>query len=243
MTLAAPVEHRVSRSARRGQLALAVQEVFTAVARLRANRQVAADAESFRAHIRTVLGAAEQEARHAGYAGEDVRLALFAIIAFLDESVLNSRQPMFAEWPRRPLQDEIFQSGHMAGELFFQYLQQLLQRPDSEDTADLLEVFQLCLLLGFRGRYGTSQGGELHAFTSRVGEKIARVRGLGDPLSPRWRPPQDRLETPRDRWAKPLMLSAAATAALAVVLFAGYTFALRSGASDVRAAAAQVARN
>ena len=239
MTAVAPTDPT---SARRGQLALALQEAFTAITRLRANRQVAADAESFRGHIKSVLGAAEQEARRFGYAGDDVRLALFGVIALLDESVLNSQQPMFADWPRRPLQDEIFQSGHMAGELFFQYLQQLLQRPDGEDTADLLEVYQLCLLLGFRGRYGASQGGELHAFAQRTGEKITRIRGVTERLAPRWRPPQERIATPRDRWTVPLTAGAAGMVLLALALFAGYTFALRSGASDVRAEAAQVAR-
>lgn len=228
--------------ARRGQLALALQEAFTAIVRLRANRQVAADAESFRAHMKSVLGAAEQEARRSGYASDDVRIALFAVIAFLDESVLNSQQPMFAEWPRRPLQDEIFQSGHMGGELFFQYLEQLLQRPDTDDTVDLLEVFQLCLLLGFRGRYGASQGGELHAFAARTADKITRVRGPQSPLSPRWRPPQERIAAPRDRWTRPLLVGAAGAAVLAIALFAGYTVSLRGGAADVRAEAAQVAR-
>jgi type VI secretion system protein ImpK len=242
MTAAAAPVGAPSTTTRRGRLALALQETFTAVARLRANRQVAADAESFRTHMKSVLGTAEQEGRHAGYPGEDVRLALFAAIAFLDESVLNSRQPMFADWPRRPLQDEIFQSGHMAGELFFQYLEQLLQRPDSEDTADLLEIFQLCLLLGFRGRYGASQGGELHAYTARTGEKIARVRGTQQPLAPHWRPPQDRIEAPRDRWARPLLAAAVASVVLMIALYAGYAVSLRSGAADVRTAAAQVAR-
>ena len=71
-------------ASRRGQLALSLQEAFTAVSRLRANRQVAADAESFRAHVKQVLAAAEQEARQAGYAADDVRFGLFAVIAFLD---------------------------------------------------------------------------------------------------------------------------------------------------------------
>ena len=140
-------------SPRRGQLALALQEAFTAIARLRANRQVAADADSFRNRMKQVLSTAEQVGRQAGYSTDDVRLALFGVIAFLDESVLNSTQPMFAEWPRRPLQEEVF-GGHTGGELFFQYLHQILQLQDSEDAADLLEVYQLCLLLGFRGRFG-----------------------------------------------------------------------------------------
>src|SRR5688572_18960427 len=186
--MTAAVAPQTSSPTRRGRLALALQETFTAIARLRANRQVAADSESFRTHMKSVLGTAEQEGRRVGYPGEDVRLALFAAIAFLDESVLNSRQPMFADWPRRPLQDEIF---------------------------------QLCLLLGFRGRYGASQGGELHAYAARTGEKIARVRGAQQPLAPHWRPPQDRIEAPRDRWARPLLAAAIASVVLTIALYAG----------------------
>ena len=44
---------------RRGTLALALQEALTAVVRLRANRQTAADAESFRAHLKSLLAAGE----------------------------------------------------------------------------------------------------------------------------------------------------------------------------------------
>src|SRR3712207_2923562 len=115
----APAVTHDGASPRRGQLALTLQEAFTAVVRLRSNRQVAANVEAFRAQMKQVLAAAEQEARRIGYAGDDVRYALFALIAFIDESVLNSSQPMFADWGRRPLQEEVF-GGHTGGELFFQ---------------------------------------------------------------------------------------------------------------------------
>src|SRR6185436_14569087 len=117
---------RVEVSARQGRLAIALQEVLTTVARLRANKQVATDAESFRSRIKQVLATAEQEGRGLGYAAEDARFALFAV------------------WSSRTLQEEVF-GVHMAGELFFQYLQQLLQRQDSSDLADILEVYQLCM--------------------------------------------------------------------------------------------------
>jgi type VI secretion system protein ImpK len=105
-------------TANRGDLALALQEAFTVAVRLRAGRQVAADATSFRAHIKQLLGAADQRARAAGYDGDTVKLAVYAFIALLDESVLTSGQPMFAEWARQPLQEEVF-GEHMAGENFF----------------------------------------------------------------------------------------------------------------------------
>ena len=230
-----------SSASRRGLLALTLQEAFTAIARLRANRQVAADAESFRSRIKQVLGAAEQEARQAGYGADDVRFALFAVIAFLDETVLNSGQPMFADWPRRTLQEEVF-GVHMAGELFFQYLQQLLGRQDSEDLADVLEVFELCLLLGFKGRYSAARGGELQMLAAQTSEKIERVHGAVGELSPRWRPVPDEIGRPRDRWLPRLKIAAMAAVALAVVLYVGFAIALRSGTSDVAALAAQLVR-
>src|SRR4051812_15068181 len=117
MTSIPPV--RTDTTTRRGRLAVALQEPLTTIARLRADKQVAADAESFRIRIKQVLAAREQEAGALGYAGDDVRFALFAVIAFLDETVLNSGQAMFADWPRKTLQEEVF-GVHMAGELFFQ---------------------------------------------------------------------------------------------------------------------------
>ena len=228
-------------SSRRGLLALSLQEPFTTIARLRANRQVAADADSFRTRIKQVLAAAEQEARQAGYASDDTRLALFAVIAFLDETVLNSRQPMFADWPRRPLQEEVF-GVHMAGELFFQYLQQLLGRADTEDLADVLEVYELCLLLGFKGRYSASRGAELQVLSSQISQKIERVHGGPAELSPHWRPSATEIGQPRDPWVRRLVAAAISAAALAVVLYIGFAISLHSGKSDLVGVTTQLAR-
>jgi type VI secretion system protein ImpK len=219
---------------RRGLLALSLQEPFTTVARLRSGGQVAADADSFRTRIK-------QEARQAGYSADDVRLALFAVIAFLDETVLNSGQAMFAEWPRRPLQEEVF-GVHMAGELFFQYLQQLLGRQDSEDLADVLEVYELCLLLGYKGRYSASRGAELQVLAAQVSEKIDRVHGGVGELSPHWRPSTAEIGQPRDIWAKRLVATAIGAAVLAVVLYVGFAISLHSGKSDLANLTTQLIR-
>src|SRR6476620_3765806 len=171
----APEGVRVDSPSRRGRLALVLQEALTTVARLRADKQVATDAESFRSRIKQVLATAEQEGRALGYQAEDARFALFAVIAFLDETVLNSGQPMFATWSSRTLQEEVF-GVHMAGELFFQYLQQLLQRQDSADLADMLEVYQLCMLMGFKGRYSATRGSDLQVLERQIAEKMDRIR-------------------------------------------------------------------
>lgn len=228
-------------SHRPGELALIFQEAFTVAVRLRSNRQVAPDATSFRTRIKQLLGSADQEARRAGYAPEAAKLAVYAFVAFLDESVLNSRQPMFADWPRQPLQEEVF-GDHMAGETFFRYLDDLLAQQDSGDLADLLEIFQLCLLLGFRGRYGVSGASGLQALTAAVHQKIARVRGARGELSPSWRPPAEAIAASRDPWVRRLGIVAAATLVVAVLLFAVYTWSLHAGMTDLRAVTATLTR-
>ncbi|HEY9227965.1 MAG TPA: DotU family type IV/VI secretion system protein [Gemmatimonadaceae bacterium] len=228
-------------NARRGRLAITVQEVLTAVARLRANKQVATDAESFRTRIKQVLATAEQEARGMGYASDDTRFALFAVIAFLDETVLNSGQPMFAHWSSRTLQEEVF-GVHMAGELYFQYLQQLMGRQDSPDLADILEVYSLCMLLGFKGRYSATQGSDVPVLIRQLGEKIDRTRGKRGDLSPSWRPSRAEIGRRKDRWIPRLAIAAAVTVTVAIVLFVYFTISLHSGNSDMIAEAARLPR-
>ncbi len=214
---------------RRGGLALAMQEAFTAAIRLRTNRQAAADPLSFRNQIKQLLNAGHQEARRIGYSSAHVGLAAYAFVAFLDESVLNSNQPMFAEWSRQPLQEEFF-GDHMAGETFFRRLDELMAQQDSEDLADVLEVFQLCMLLGFRGRYIAGDRGGLQALTSAVHAKINRIRGGQHELSPSWRlPPDEHIKPARDPWIPRLGIVAAAALGLSVLLFAIFYFLLRSG--------------
>jgi type VI secretion system protein ImpK len=219
---------------RRGwNLALGFQEVFTAIVRLRYNRQAVSDAESFRAQMKQALRVAEQEARSRGCNAEDVKHVIFAVVAFLDESVLGCRNPVFADWPRLPLQAEFY--GHqVAGEIFFQELQKAMNRPDSAETADLLEVYYLCLLLGFKGRYAA--GGDLRSIMSAVQDKIRRVRGPLGALSPRGAIPADAVRLAQtDPWVRRLAIVTLVTSLLALSLFLIFKFLLVSGASELSA--------
>ena len=222
---------------RRGwNLALGFQEVFTAVVRLRYNRQAVLDADTFRAQMRQALRVAEQEARSRGSSAEDVKQVIFAVVAFLDESVLTSRNPVFVNWPRLPLQAELF--GHqLAGEVFFQELQKSLNRSDSQETADLLEVYYLCMLLGFKGRYAA--GGDLRSVMAATQEKIRRIRGPIGALSPRGAIPADAVRMIQtDRVSRWLGRAALITAGSVLILFILYKFVLMSGASSLSALAA-----
>lgn len=223
---------------RRGwNIALEFQEVFTIVVRLRFQRQaVTSDAVSFRAEMKKRLREAEQRARSRGYSAEDVKQAVFAVVAFLDESVLSSRNPTFADWPRLPLQAELF--GHqLAGEIFFQELQKVLNRPDTNEVADLLEVYGLCLLLGFKGRFAAGGAGDLRQMQLALQEKIHRIRGLSGVLSPRGMIPAEAVRLVQtDPWVRRLLVGAIVTTAVTIVLGIMFKMILLYGASALTAA-------
>jgi type VI secretion system protein ImpK len=218
-------------------LAYCFQELLTVGERLRSNRQQVADAPSFRAQIWAAVRQADDDARRRGYSADDIELATFATIAFLDESILNLRLPVFADWPRQPLQEERY-GHHIAGEIFFQNLQKLLGRQDSHETADLLEVYQLCLLLGFAGRYSMGGRGDLRAITMQTADKIQRIRQTGGDMSVGWKLPQDPpIIGGSDPWATRLLWAAVGCASLVALLYVSFYLMLNSGADNLEAIA------
>lgn len=222
---------------RTGRLALALQEALTAVVRLRGDRREVTDPETFRQQFKQVLSAAHDDARGAGYSAEDIRLAVYAVVVLLDESALQSRQAAFNEWARRPLQEELF-GGHVGGEVFFERMRELLGRPDIERAVDVLEVYVLCLLLGFRGRYLGGGEAERQQWITSASQRVAEARGSRTALCPRWAPPaKERIRPPADPWVLRLALVAVVSVVVALVLFLGFRISLHAALGAVRALA------
>jgi type VI secretion system protein ImpK len=223
---------------RTANLASAFQEVLTAIVRVRFRLQQVQEAQAFRAQIRRSLQASMQQARSLGYSGPNIEFAVFAAVAFLDESVLNLQDPVFADWARQPLQEELF-GGHLAGETLFRNLRACLAQQDSHEIADVLEVHCLCLLMGYRGRYALGDSGELHAMLRQARERIERIRGQARLL------PRPQVTAPasvhrhRDLWGRRLVWMACILAAVCLVAFSGYEIALTTGASLVHSRAHQ----
>ena len=215
-------------------LAWVFQEIFTVIERLRSNRQPVTDANAFRHQVREAIKMADQEGKNRGYDGEEIKLAIFAVIAFLDESILNLRLPVFADWPRQPMQEEYF-GHHVAGEIFFQHLQKLLTMNDSQSLADLLEVFQLCLLLGFMGRYSLGNRGDLQPILHATAEKIHRIRRTNIAISPFGMLPPAGASAPsgNDPWVKRFMIIAISCIVITLGLLATYYYLLSNGISSL----------
>jgi type VI secretion system protein ImpK len=212
----------------RDNLALAYQEILTVITRMRTNRQAVMDAPTFRTSMKAALTAAEADATRKGYTPDDAHLATFAVVAFLDESAENLNDPNFTNWAR--LQEEMF-GDPASGEIFFQCIARLLARDDSPEDADVLEVFALCLLLGYQGQDSSSSGGS--AIITKIADKIQRTRGPHR-LAPDSAPLRDAvLQPPYDPWVRALVLGTLGAVFLAALFFAGFKYALASGASEL----------
>ncbi len=209
------------------------------------------NSQGFRNSIRAALKSAMEQAKALGYSSEMNQLAFFAVVALLDESVLKLQSPSFAEWAQRPMQEEMF--GHnRAGEVFFDHLRGLLTRQDSEETADCLEVYTLCMLLGFKGRHAISFGGtgvfsgqtgsgeqgdqpsgEVQSLIRQAREKIARIRGQALFLCADSPPPLIKQTAAIDPWSRGLGIAALCLLALSILAFGGFWIALSSGAVHI----------
>lgn len=164
-------------------LAVLYEGVFTVIVRMQAQRQHASVAETFRARIKAALADVERDAIAAGYSGQDIRDTHFALVAFLDSVVFHSNDPVRPEWEKQTLQEELFGQTD-AGVVFFEKLDSFRSRPDSNHLADVLEVYLLCLLLGFEGRYSGRLRGELDSIAEKVRRRIDDIRGVSGQISP-----------------------------------------------------------
>jgi len=131
--------------------------------------------------ITAYLAEFDSEARKLRAQGEDIDDAKYAFCAALDEIILGSQFPMRFAWERRPLQLVIF-GDQLAGEHFFDRLEAL--RTIGGARLPALQVFHMCLLIGFRGKYALDAADKLAYMTARLGDEIAHIQGKSKGFAP-----------------------------------------------------------
>jgi type VI secretion system protein ImpK len=144
------------------------------------------DAELFRERIKQFLTAFERGATKLHASAEDVYACKYAFCATVDEAVLMSGFKARESWQRLPLQVQFF-GEQLAGEQFFEKLEEM--RRHGLPRVQALEVFHMCLLLGFQGRYLIEGSEKLNYLTARLGDEIARLKGKGAGFAPHWAAP------------------------------------------------------
>lgn len=133
------------------------------------------------------LAEVDKKAKSLDLSNEDVQSAKFAFCAAVDEVVLRTSHSQRNSWATFPLQMRVFGDQH-AGDHFFQRLDELRSR--GAKHLQTLEVYHLCLLLGFQGRYVVGgDNDKVSSIGARLGDEIARMRGKTPGFAPHALPP------------------------------------------------------
>ncbi len=185
------------------------------------NRNLPSDAQPFRERVREFLLELDRTAARQSALPDDLHAAKYAFCALVDEIVLTSVPRLREEWERRPLQLQFF-GEQLAGELFFTRLEELRQQGASRLHA--LEVFHMCLLLGFQGKYMLEGTEKLGYLTARLGDEIAHLRGRRVGFAPHWAAP-DRV-THTLKYQTPLWAIGSVLAAVALLALIGLRWSL-----------------
>ncbi len=152
----------------------------------------------------------------------------YALTAFIDEVVMNSAWPQRLDWMGRPLQLQFF-GEHLAGEGFFHRLSQL--RQSGVTQTDSLEVYYLCLQLGFQGMYRLRGTEQLQALQVGLRSQIDAARGAIDPhLSPEGIPLAPLIS--KVSREIPFWVIAVVTIAIIFFIYLGYSIAMDTQTSN-----------
>ncbi|PWT95641.1 MAG: type VI secretion system protein ImpK [Blastocatellia bacterium] len=156
--------------------------VLKLVLKLRAETLV--PTPELRPTVHTLLQEMEQRAAKLRYPDKQIKDVKFALAAFVDETVLNVNSPLLEEWEKFPLQLEYF-GEHLAGVNFFEKLNGLIR--DIKAEVDVVEIYYLCLLLGFKGKYKVYMEDELQDLIKNTAAHLRQVGRLQQAdLSPHW---------------------------------------------------------
>lgn len=150
------------------------------------NRKVPTGAESFSTQVQKFLTDFERMAQKHHFSSDDIFDAKYAFCAAVDETILSSRTDIRDTWERRPLQLTLF-GDQLAGEHFFDKLE--IARNGGANRLNALEVFHMCLLCGFKGKYLLEGPEKLKYLTAQLGDQINHIKGKLPAFSPSGEPP------------------------------------------------------
>lgn len=204
-------------------------DMFTLIMQLYVTRELD-DAEMLRRRIKDQLSRLERSAKDAGYEAEEIQNATFALIAFIDEVINSSNWSQKDLWLANPLQLELFNRND-AGDEFFTRLDHLRKR--AQANAEVLEVYYLSLVLGFKGRYQFHETDRLRHLIQDTEQDLrrARVERSVEFLSPNGLPRDTLVDVVKEEI--PLWVIGVVAAAIAFVFFLIMTLMIGGAANDV----------
>lgn len=182
--------------------------------------QLTAEASSASSDLRQrLIGSLDRmvsDGRRLGIADADLAESRYALVAFIDEQVMRSDWAGRSEWMSRPLQLELYRE-NTAGENFFVRLRSLLR---SGDRPVAVEIYYLCLVLGFNGAYRDGgEPGALEKFTRAAREQLKKALPDPNKVSPNAKP-KGSIRSVKTGWG-PLIGISAGSGLLIILVIVG----------------------
>jgi len=206
--------------------------IFDLILRLKAG--IVAPSNDLRPKVAAMLDDFEKRAERYRFNHKIVQVSKFALAAFVDETVLMNNFPMREQWEKSALQLELF-GEQLAGNKFFEKLEAMLGQIDV--TKDAVEIYYLCMLLGFKGKYAVYEQEKLLEIMQRTANALVKVGKIVPvELSPNWLA-NDQPVPPKKRvmpaWAK---VTALGGLGFAVIIYLVMFVVASSFLKDVMAA-------
>lgn len=152
------------------------------------NRYTPNDAEQFRSQLRQLLDSFERHARLMHASADDIYASKYAFCAAVDETILSSKMALREVWERAPLQLMLF-GDQLAGQNFYVKLKEVRHR--GEASVQALEVFYMCLLTGFQGKYMLDGKEKLNYLIATLDKEIAHLKGKRAQFAPHAKSPDN----------------------------------------------------
>ncbi|RJF95835.1 type IVB secretion system protein IcmH/DotU [Noviherbaspirillum saxi] len=191
------------------------------------NKYVPTDALHFATQVQQLLDAFERNARRLDISADDVYAAKYAFCAAVDEAVLASDMSIRDTWERAPLQLTLF-GDQLAGEHFFNELEEVRRRGTA--SVQTLEVFHMCLLTGFQGKYMLESKEKLNYLIATLDKEIAHLKGRRAPFAPHWKAPDNIVHMVKAEL--PMWVIAAAFTFLGIAVYAALSWNLSAQVND-----------
>jgi type VI secretion system protein ImpK len=205
-------------------------ELFALAAPLRSGRTSSELPDNFRERVMAGFDTLERMAFERQIPSSVTEDAKYALAAYIDEAVITSEWAGRTDWMSQPLQLELF-GEHLAGEGFFRRLAEL--RQGGEANTELLELYYVCLQLGFEGMYRMHGLEQLMALQVDLRKQLEDYRGVPEHRLSRHGTPDNGI---LQRVGKhlPYWVIASVTGAVLVAGYSGYIAAIESRTESAR---------
>lgn len=205
------------------------KDFFNALNQIRgADDAVEPSPELVHTKLRGLVDAIQLQGSELAMQDRDVQDIVYALVALADERALAMSEGMHRYWMGNMLQLRYFHE-NVAGEGFFSRLDAI--RQDAR-RLEVLEVYYLCLLFGFQGKFAIRGGDiELANLIDILRSELAKALEVGDELSPSAERPDDAVGRSRGRT---LIWVSAGAVLLTVTLYFALRISISSAAAPLR---------